>query len=111
MNYLKPQFPNPNDVFASEGGLAPVEQSGLLTWLASRPSTAIIQNAMQRDLAARCEAQLAYNELQRVGLISAAEAQLAKDNPQAAERFKAITDAYTMKVLYRMMGGDKHYGG
>lgn len=112
MNYLKSQFPNPNDVFALEGGLAPVEQhSSLLTWLASRPSTAIIQNAMQRDLAARCEAQLAYNELQRVGLISAAEAQLAKDNPQAAERFKAYADAYTMKVLYRMVGGDKNYGG
>ena len=96
MSYLESQFPNPNDVFAPKGGLTPMEHPSFLSWLASRPSTAIIQNAMQQDLTDRCETQLAYNALQRVGLISATEAQLAKDNPQAAGRFKALADAYTM---------------
>lgn len=105
MNQLSSQFPNPGDTFAPSS-LTTGSHSGLLTWLVSRPSNTIIQNAMLQDLTDRCEAQLAYNAMERVSQISAAEAQMSRDNPCAAGRFKAIADAYTMKLLYRMTGGD-----
>ena len=105
MNHPNPQFPAPSDAFGTDGGLVP-ESSSLLPCLASRPCRAIIRDAMQEDLIDRCKAQLTYNTMERVALLSEAEVRLSRDNPYAAGRFKAITDVYVMSVLRRMTGGD-----
>ena len=72
--------------------------TSLQSWRASMMVGRVVEEAMVLDTRDQCLAMLAKAGMEHTAALSVMEAQLSSMTPQAAERYRAIVDAYARQA-------------